>query len=143
MTTDDFIPENYLKISSDIENSIKSNKTIQIHKDAAWLRCAVSRAYYSAFLSLRTEFEKHPQLNSRLEGEYSDHKIILQILNGLGRDKRTYANKFFNLRKNRNHCDYDLPETWSISIGIVEISNANSSFLINSTPHIVNLLNLN
>lgn len=43
MITGDFLSKDYLKISSDIENSINSNISILIEKNFAWLRCAISR----------------------------------------------------------------------------------------------------
>ena len=83
MTDDDFVPNDYLLISSAIENSVKNNTHIQIQKDAAWLRCAVGRAYYAAFLTIRSEFEKYPHLRSILCGEGRDHGIIIRKLSEL------------------------------------------------------------
>lgn len=134
---DDFSPNDYLDISSAIENSVKSNVPVPISKNAAWLRCALSRAYYSAFLSLRSEFEKDPDLNSLLHG-VGDHQTIITKLFTLRGNMRIHATNLFNLRKNRNHCDYHLPPRFRINVGIVEKANKDANTLITNSQYIVN-----
>ncbi len=60
--SDNFVPEDYSDISSSMLESIKTGTDITITKDSPWLRVPVSRAYYSAFLSLREEFKAIPEL---------------------------------------------------------------------------------
>jgi len=135
---DDFSPNDYLTISSDIENSIKSNVSIPIQKNAAWLRCAISRAYYSAFLSIRSEFEKDPVLTLLLKGEGKDHQTIITTLSTLKGQMRIHATNLFNLRKNRNHCDYDLPPKFTIGMKRVEKANKDAYTLIKNSQYIIN-----
>ena len=79
-SNDDFIPKDYCDISSSIVESIKTNTDIKIIKNSPWLRVAISRAYYSAFLSLRTEFEGVPELRSLLTNSTDEHQIIIDKL---------------------------------------------------------------
>ena len=137
-TNDDFIPSDYLLLSLDIENSIKSNTPIQIQKNAAWQRCAVSRAYYSAFLSIRSEFKKDPHLQSILRKEGKDHQIVIDQLFKLRGKMKSYANNLYNLRKNRQRCDYNLPPDFSISMAKVEKANKDAQTLITNSQYIVN-----
>lgn len=137
---DDFIPKDYCDISSSIVESIKTNIDIKITKNAPWLRTAISRAYYSAFLSLRKEFEAVPELESILTHSPEDHQIIIDKLYTLPRQMKIHANALKNLRKNRNHCDYHLPPEFEIRMGLTEISNINSRTLISNSQYIINNL---
>lgn len=137
---DDFSPNDYLDISFAIENSVKSNVSIPISKNAAWLRCALSRAYYSAFLSIRSEFEKVPELSSLLHGDGKDHQAIITKLRTLRGGMKIHAANLFNLRKNRVHCDYHLPPNFTINVRKVEKANKDASTLITNSQYIVNNL---
>ena len=137
---DDFSPNDYLDISFAIENSIKSDVPISTSKNAAWLRCALSRAYYSAFLSIRSEFEKDPELSLLLQGEGKDHQTIITKLFTLRGGMRIHATNLFNLRKNRNHCDYHLPPNYTINVGKVEKANKDANKLITNSQYIINNL---
>ena len=139
-SNDDFIPKDYCDISSSIVESIKTNADIKIIKNSSWLRVAISRAYYSAFLSLRTEFEGVPELRLLLTDDVDVHQIIIDKLYTLPGEMRFYANKLKNLRKNRNHCDYDLPPEFEIGMGLAETSNMNAAMLISNSQYIINNL---
>jgi len=135
---DDFVPKDYYDISSSVIESIKTNTDIKIIKKSPWLRAAISRAYYSAFLVLRKEFETVPELRSILTNSPEDHQIIIEKLYTLPREMLSYANTLKNLRKNRNHCDYHLPPRFNVQIGLTEISNINAGKIISSSQYIIN-----
>lgn len=135
---DNFSPQHYLDISSDIENSVKTDTSIHLTNKAAWLRCAGSRAYYSAFLSLRSEFEKKSHLSNLLHYKGHDHQTIIEKLNTLTGSMRRYGSILFNLRKTRQGCDYKLHPGFSVNVRIIENANYNARLLINDSYNIVN-----
>lgn len=130
MSGDGFEPRDYLDLSSSIERSIKSDTDIKTEKHAAWMRCAVSRAYYSAFLSIRSEFEGCPELRQHIEELAKNHKDHQIIKRGLRKDMRIHENTMNNLRKNRNKCDYDLPPKFSVNVKMVEKANSDARDII-------------
>ena len=140
INNDDFVPKDYCDISSSIVESIRTNTDIKITKNAPWLRAAISRAYYSAFLSLRKEFEAVPELESILTHTKEDHQIIIDKLYTLPVKMKKHANALKNLRKNRNHCDYHLPPEFEIEFGLTEISTINAGTLISNSQYIINNL---
>jgi len=130
MSGDGFKPGDYLELSSSIERSLRSDTGMRIEKHAAWMRCAVSRAYYSAFLSIRSEFEGYPELRRHLEDlakTGKDHQIIRK---GLREGMRRHENTLNNLRKNRNRCDYVLPPKFSVNAKMVEKANSDAKDII-------------
>lgn len=137
---DDFIPKDYCDISSSIVESIKTDTDIVITKNSPWLRVAVSRAYYSAFLSLRKEFEADTELKSILTNSKDEHQIIIDKLYTLPGRMKKHANALKNLRKNRNHCDYHLPPKFEIDFGLAEVSSISAETLILNSQYIINNL---
>ncbi len=127
MSYDGFEFEDYLEISSSIEKSIKSDVDIRMKKHVAWMRCAISRAYYAAFLSIRSEFERDPKLSRLLTNTGRDHKIVAKGLSG---SMRKYLRPLHNLRDARNLCDYNMTPKFSVSIRMVEQANEDAKFLI-------------
>ncbi|MDH3340200.1 MAG: hypothetical protein OEL84_02810 [Nitrosopumilus sp.] len=51
---------------------------------------------------------------------------------------KDYATNLFNLRKNRQRCDYDLPPDFSINMTKVEKANKDAQTLITNSQYIVN-----
>ena len=127
MSGDGFEPGDYLEISSSIETSLKADADIRMKKHAAWMRCAVSRAYYSAFLSIRSKFEKDAELRKYLKESGNPHKAITD---GLSADMKTHAHIMNLLREARNWCDYDLPPKFSVCTEVVEWANKQAKWLI-------------
>jgi len=139
MSTDNFISTDYHALSSEIENSVKSNSSIKlISKESAWLRCAISRAYYSAFLTLREDIKNNPKLQNILTNSTDDHQIIIDALYRLPASEKFYANHLHNLRKFRNHCDYDLPPKFEVSVSMTHIYNKSAQTLIKNSKNILN-----
>jgi uncharacterized protein (UPF0332 family) len=86
----------FLDIARDLNN--KLNKK---YGDAAY-RCAVSRAYYSAFCFVRN----YARNNMGFIPDYNadDHRKIIDFLNS--KNKSDIADDLEELRKWRNMCDY-------------------------------------
>ena len=142
--TDNFSPNDFHALSMDIENSIQNQNSVAINsRDAAWLRSAISRAYYAAFLSLRVSLidsHRWPQL----EGFSTDpHKNMGIILFNLPSAFKHTANSFKNLRKRRNHADYDIPPQFLTTLQHVETSNKEAEKIIYQVPIIANYFQTN
>lgn len=134
MSKDNFLPKDYLEISQEINKAISCNTAINRNsKDSAWIRAAVSRAYYSAFLSLKYEF-LNSKFSNIITGSEQDHKIIKMKLDTLPSTLRYVATYFGNLRFNRNHADYDLPDKFQVEIELAKISNQQAERIINALP---------
>ena len=139
---DNFSPNDFLSISNEIVNSIDDNHDITIITSAeyAWVRSAISRAYYSAFLALRISLldsNRWPTLQSH---NIDDHKNLGNILFRLPPAFTPTANAFKNLRKRRNHADYDLPPTYNAILNHAKKSNLEASQIISQVPFIENYL---
>jgi len=138
-TTDNFVPLNYYDISSEIEKAVKSSSHINPKiKESAWLRSAVSRAYYAAFLTLREEFKQNTKLSKLIINQTSDHQTIIDTLYTLPKQDLHFANSLSTLRKNRNDSDYKLPPTFKVTSGVVTISNLIAKKIIQSKNKIIN-----
>ena len=131
---DNFVAGDFIQISSDIEQSFLSNTNIVINpKEAAWLRSAISRAYYSAFLQLRHEFLNDPTLQPRFIPGTNAHSIIKnELINKLPSNLQYLANDLDNLRVERNHADYDLPGIYDVNPSKVRTSSISANRIISN-----------
>jgi uncharacterized protein (UPF0332 family) len=77
-------------------------ESLVISKEALY-RCAVSRAYYSAFCWARNYAQRN--LGFKPTGKGEDHKLVREILAKKGFIE--IAGKLDELRKWRNSCDYE------------------------------------
>lgn len=143
---DNFTPSDYYDLSFEIEKSVKTNSAINLcGKNSAWLRAAISRAYYAAFLTLRAAFQNNPNLKMYLIYETQDHQTIIDKLYTLKGTMKVYANNMKVLRGNRNHCDYHLSPnfdntpgipTWDVTPGVAETSIKNAKKIIENAQYI-------
>ena len=122
--TDNFSPNDFHALSIDIENSIQNQNSVAINShDAAWLRSAISRTYYSAFLAVREEFLNSPTLRSRINNVASDHGVIKTELQRLPQNLFYLSEYFEDLRDYRNKADYDLPPEYEVNLPKVQLAN--------------------
>ena len=131
---DNFVAGDFIQISSDIQQSFLSNTNIVLSpKESAWLRSAISRAYYSAFLQLRHEFRNDPTLQSRVTPMSNAHSNIKnELINNLPAHLIYLANDFDNLRVERNHADYDLPGIYDVNPSKVRTSSISANRIISN-----------
>ena len=76
-------------------------KSSEVSKEALY-RCAISRAYYSAFCWARNYAQRN--LGFKPTGKGEDHKLVREILAKKGFIE--IAEKLDDLRRWRNSCDY-------------------------------------
>lgn len=135
---DNFSPKDYYDISIDVENSILNQNPIAINShDAAWLRAAISRTYYSAFLAIRNEFLKSPTLQPKITCFSRDHGIIKTELQRLPQNLRYLSEWFEDLRGYRNEADYDLPPKYLVEPSRVQLANQKALVILNQLPIIM------
>ena len=141
MSTDNFNANHFLDLSKEIEDSITNGRDIKRLNKSALIRSAISRAYYSTFLSLRESILKNQQWKVAIKEGKDDHerlRLTLFSLPALG--FRPIANDFNNLRKRRNNADYDLPPTFNAEISHVTRSNLEANKIIQNIPLLTNYL---
>ncbi len=136
--TDNFLPRDFLDISNEIESSVHGQQDISRNqKDPAWLRAAISRAYYSAFLTLKQEFLGNTQFQNLIHHKAEDHGVIKEKLYTLPANLIYYANWFENLRVERNKADYDLPPRYLVNPSKVNVSNGQARNIIQNVSNIM------
>ena len=91
---------NFLEFAKELMEEIESRWG---RLSEAVKRTIVSRAYYSAFCYIRNYEAEHSRFRITYTSE--DHKNLIRHLKRIGRFG--IATALRNLRKNRNHCDYD------------------------------------
>lgn len=135
-----FDPKGFLDVSKEIVYSIKDDKTIKpSNENNGWLRSAMSRAYYAAFLTLREQFVSTPDYPIQITHEAEDHgKIISALKKDLPRQLKKFSNDMMNLRMNRDIADYDLHPFSKIDETLVETSNIQAEEIIKNAKTIVN-----
>ena len=135
---DNFTPADFHALSSEIETSIQNQVPIKINShDAAWLRSAISRTYYSAYLAIREEFLNTPRLQSRINHNTGDHGSIKHELQRLP-SNLIYLSQFFeHLRDYRNEADYDLPPNYEVEPSRVQLANHKAAKLLQELPTII------
>ena len=135
---DNFTPQNFLDLSSLIFNSVSLNNDIPINsRDSAWLRSAISRAYYAAFLTLREEFLQDQNLRSLIIGRTRDHQTIKTRLQNLPIQLFYLAGFFEDLRSDRNSADYKIPPDFHVSPEKVSLSIAKAHEIITNRRNII------
>lgn len=139
--TDNFVAKDYYNLSFEIENAIANQNDISVQaKDAGWLRSALSRAYYSVFLSLREEFLNNPQLRSKITNTRYDHGIISRELNKLPANLYPLKGFFDDLRSYRNKADYKLPPNYEVDLTKVNTANQKALRIFNNLQAIISNL---
>ena len=88
----------YLALARSLENQAGNGFTVE-----ATTRCAVSRAYYSAFCYARNYAQKKLGYVIRRDGQ--DHKEVREHF--IKRRMNTIATKLETLHRWRTNCDYD------------------------------------
>jgi len=135
---DNFTPSDFHALSSEIENSIRNQIPMQINSfDAAWLRAAISRTYYSAYLAIREEFLGSVRLQTRISHRSRDHITIKNELQRLP-THLVYLSQFFeDLRDYRNEADYDLPPNYEVDPSRVQLANLKAAKILQELPIIM------
>ena len=143
-STDNFSPNDFFSISKEIEDSRTNGTLIDTSStEFGWLRSAISRAYYAAFLSLRVSLLDSNRWTV-LHRPYTDpHENLRNILFNLPPAFRPTANDFNNLRRRRNNADYDLPPRFQATLQLVEKSNKESQKIISQIQFITNYFQSN
>lgn len=135
---DNFQAEDFLTISKAIEQSVTDGTNIDRHnKDAAWLRSALSRVYFSVFLLLRDAFLKQKRFAPLIQRKPEDHTEIAKTLDRLPNEFQHFAIFYRNLRRNRDQADYDLPPNFQVKPNIVSISNVQADEIIRNVHLII------
>ena len=137
--TTSFTANDFLALSKEIENAIKTKTYIKTSNESALIRSAISRAYYAAFLSLRRSILiANPKWKPSIKKGNDDHETLKLTLFSLPPAFLPLANKFNNLRKRRNNADYDLPPKFDANIIHAEMSNKEAENIINTISLITN-----
>lgn len=135
---DNFVPRDFFDLSKEIENSVSQNNDISRNsKDAAWLRAAISRAYYAIFLSLKQEFISNPSLRTRINNNAGDHRRIKDELQNLPSNLFYLAGFFEDLRDYRNNADYDLPPTYEVDPNDANTATTKASIMLSKLSDII------
>lgn len=136
---DNFSPNDFFQISSDIQDAVSQQTTISLNsKDAAWLRIAISRAYYSAFLALKEEFLKDGNLQSKIKNNGGDHGVVKdELVDNLPYQLQYLANFLEDLRDERNFADYDLPPEYEVNPSKVQTSFGMAQDILNNVQNIM------
>lgn len=139
MSSDNFTPTDYLTLSREIDKSVEQGNDIKTTTVLyAWIRSAISRSYFSAYLSLRVSLldsNKWPILQMHHLDPYENVQKILETRLPGTLFGHT-ANNFRNLRRRRNHADYYLPGKYSADLGDVKKSNNEAKKVIDQIPFI-------
>ena len=140
--TDDFSPQDYFDISDNVENSVNAQSSIQLNsKDAAWLRSAISRYYYSAFLTLRERFLANTTLRIRITRHGSDHGTISKtMIDNLPAPLVHFGGWMEDLRDDRKSADYDLPPDFLVDKNKVKTCKLKSEAILDNIDDIMNNL---
>lgn len=94
----DFDWTNYLSLARFLQTQPDANIT-----EEAFLRCAISRAYYAAFCHARNYARDRHGLRLRYNGD--DHALVRRHFQA--RRERSVAAKLHDLSEWRNLCDYE------------------------------------
>ncbi len=139
--TDNFIAKDYYDLSLEIENAISNQTDIQTKsKDAGLLRSAISRYYYATFLSLREEFKKVPNLQSKIKNNSTDHGNIIREMKRLPTGLYYLAGFLDDLRSERNNSDYKLPSIYNVNPTKVNMANRKALEILNNLQTIIQSL---
>ncbi len=141
-SADNFQPLDFLGIAHDIENAIQTGSNLTLGNiERAWMRAAISRAYYSVFLAIRDEI-----LNSRhrntIAYDGTDHAMIFNILNGvLPTHLANIVNDFGTLRTLRGNSDYHMPyfnppHKFEVDQNVLHLAISTSDGIINQLSNI-------
>ena len=118
----DFRPEDFLIVAELIKRTLeRSDNWISSHP-RAWMRTAISRAYYAAFLTIKKKFPKEVGLGRDVHKKAAD--LLKQFHRFLA------YQRFMSLRKIRNQADYDLPPEYVVSLKDVRIAIELAHFVI-------------
>ena len=115
-----FHPDDFGKIAEKIHDALQQTTLIPVNdsESEAWIRTAISRAYYSAFLLVNEKSGK------TFWGKNA-HENLVKYLIAMGGLHAIIGSKLDVLRKNRIKADYWMPPNyfaklntlkWSISI---------------------------
>lgn len=141
--SDNFVPNDFLLTSKEIENSLNSSNINKGSTEYAWIRSAISRAYYSAFLILRVSLIDNKKWSSFIKSGKDEHERLRKTLLSLPQQFKPVANDFNNLRKRRNHADYDLPPKFNATPNHVKQSNQEAEKIKNTLTSIESYFSLN
>jgi len=132
MSSDNFTPADYLTLSHEIDKSVEQGSDIKTTTvQYAWIRSAISRSYYSAYLSLRVSLLDSNRWSILQLHNVDPHENVRKILQRLpGLAFGPTVNAFYNLRRRRNHADYDLPGRYSANLADVKRSNLEAKIII-------------
>jgi len=101
----DFDWKEYLEISKYLCKCNIRSKEINFSKEAA-IRCAISRAYYSAYCHSRNHAQRYLDFHPATKNKWEDHE---RLRNHFSTCQQTeISERLQDLREWRNDCDYDL-----------------------------------
>lgn len=121
------------------EIDVPAGLSIGAHGKGAWMRSAISRAYYSAYLVLREAILKS-RYSYIISNVSDDHEAIKTLLENLPSSLIKHYNDFKYLRKYRNHSDYDLPPIFRVNYTDVQKSYVKAEAIITNITTIMNNL---
>ena len=103
-----FRPKDFGKVAEEIYNALQQSGTIPISNTVieAWIRTAISRAYYSAFLLINERSGK------KFHGKRA-HEDLVNYLKGKRGIYSIIGTKLDALRRNRIKADYWLPPKYT------------------------------
>ena len=126
MAQDNFEPADYLHIGNEIVSSLKESRMINVADTYyGYLRTAASRIYYGTFLIIREEFKN---FGESIPKDKEMHNKVYQLIKKY--IDTASSDEFVQLRRFRNHADYDLPPEFKINIMKVEYHYTLSKRLI-------------
>jgi len=95
-----FRPEDFLKVGRDIyDNFDRGQLELRSGLESAWVRTAISRAYYGAFL-----FVNH-ELNFHFTGKDAHDRLVSELMR-MSRPYKEIGSKLDALRRRRIEADY-------------------------------------
>lgn len=143
MPSDNFEPKHFLDLVKEIDDAVSKNIEIKIKSnlESAWMRSAISRAYYAVFLLLREQFRASSKYNHLIQETEKDHGEIQRVLlEKLPMSMLKYANDFRSLRVSRNNADYDPPSKFQVTKGLVKKSHGQAVRIMIDISNIMNNL---
>jgi len=138
MSSDNFSPTDYLTLSREIDKSVEQGNDIKTTTvQYAWIRSAISRSYFAAYLSLRVSLLDSNRWSMLQMHHLEPHEHVKRILERLpGLAFGPTVNALNNLRRRRNNADYDLPGRYSANLADVKRSNQEAKKIIDQIQFI-------